>query len=350
MAEPSAPTTPAERTGAHLSIGEVLALLLEEFPDVTISKIRFLESQGLIDPERTASGYRKFYSDDVELLRCILREQRENYLPLRVIKDRIDSGEIDPTGDHARPDLVHRGIKNVGAPIDASTHPSAGLAHGAAALFQRTDQIPASAAPSPGPATPALDPTPPAPSTPPSTSPSTTGSASTQLSMSGVGMTPEPAPPSPAEPVAPVAAPVAAAETTVPAAVGAVLPGLLLSADELCAMSGLTQSQLSELQTYGVVAAHSGRDGGPFDEDAVEIATICKRFLDAGIEPRHLRGWRVAADREAGLLEQLIQPLLRQRNPEARASAVAQLNELEATGSRLRHAMMRSALREHGLH
>jgi hypothetical protein len=168
--------------------------------------------------------------------------------------------------------------------------------------------------------------------------------------MSGVGMTPEPAPPSPAEPVAPVAAPVAAAETTVPAAVGAVLPGLLLSADELCAMSGLTQSQLSELQTYGVVAAHSGRDGGPFDEDAVEIATICKRFLDAGIEPRHLRGWRVAADREAGLLEQLIQPLLRQRNPEARASAVAQLNELEATGSRLRHAMMRSALREHGLH
>jgi DNA-binding transcriptional MerR regulator len=362
MAEPSAPTTPAERTGAHLSIGEVLALLLEEFPDVTISKIRFLESQGLIDPERTASGYRKFYSDDVELLRCILREQRENYLPLRVIKDRIDSGEIDPTGDHARPDVAHRGIKNVGAPIDASTHPSAGLAHGAAALFQRTDQVPASAAPTPAPATPALDTTPPAPSTPPSTppppstSPSTSGSGSTQLSMSGVGMTPEPAPP-PAEPIAPVTAPVAAAETTTPAPettapapVGAVLPGLLLSADELCAMSGLTQSQLSELQTYGVVAAHSGRDGGPFDEDAVEIATICKRFLDAGIEPRHLRGWRVAADREAGLLEQLIQPLLRQRNPEARASAVAQLNELEATGSRLRHAMMRSALREHGLH
>ena len=82
----------------HLSIGEVLGLLLEEFPDVTISKIRFLESQGLIDPERTPSGYRKFYDDDVELLRCILREQRENYLPLRVIKDRIDSGEIDPTG------------------------------------------------------------------------------------------------------------------------------------------------------------------------------------------------------------------------------------------------------------
>ena len=76
--------TSIERAMPHLSIGEVLGLLLEEFPDVTISKIRFLESQGLIDPERTPSGYRKFYDDDVELLRCILREQRENYLPLRV--------------------------------------------------------------------------------------------------------------------------------------------------------------------------------------------------------------------------------------------------------------------------
>ena len=85
---------------AHLSIGEVLGLLLEEFPDVTISKIRFLESQGLIEPERTPSGYRKFFEDDVELLRMILREQREKFLPLRVIKDRIDSGQIekpDPT-------------------------------------------------------------------------------------------------------------------------------------------------------------------------------------------------------------------------------------------------------------
>jgi DNA-binding transcriptional MerR regulator len=337
MAEPSAPTTPVSRTGAHLSIGEVLALLLEEFPDVTISKIRFLESQGLIDPERTASGYRKFYADDVELLRCILREQRENYLPLRVIKDRIDSGEIDPTGEQPRPDAVHRGIKNVGGPVDARTHPSAGtgtsMVHGAAALFQRTDQVAEAT-----------------PSTSEAASPSTSGPANTQLSMSDVDMTPTAQPdPTPTPEPTPTPAPTTAGEAP-PAAVGAVLPGLLLSADELCAMSGLTHSQLSELQTYGVVAAHSGRDGGPFDEDAVEIATICKRFLDSGIEPRHLRGWRVAADREAGLLEQLIQPLLRQRNPEARASAVAQLNELEETGSRLRHAMMRSALREHGLH
>ena len=93
----------------YLSIGEVLGMLLEEFPDVTISKIRFLESQGLIDPERTASGYRKFYDADVDRLRVILREQRENFLPLRVIRDRLESGQIDDSGALTPP----RGIRNV---------------------------------------------------------------------------------------------------------------------------------------------------------------------------------------------------------------------------------------------
>jgi DNA-binding transcriptional MerR regulator len=315
MAEPSAPDVAASPAAGHLSIGEVLALLLEEFPDVTISKIRFLESQGLIDPERTASGYRKFYADDVELLRCILREQRENYLPLRVIKDRIDSGEIDPTGEQPRPSAAPRGIKNVGEPDDVprpGAHPSAGPVRtavstngaadepvtGAAALFQRTDTAEFAGSPPPRPA-------------------------------------PEPV----AEPARSDGGPISSS--------GAVLPGLLLSADELCAMAGITREQLSELETYGVIAASAGGSEGPFDEDAVEIATISKRFLDSGIEPRHLRGWRVAADREAGLLEQLIQPLLRQRNPQARAEAVAQLHELEQTGGRLRAAMMRSVLSQH---
>ncbi len=97
--------------GQYLSIGEVLGLLLEDFPDVTISKIRFLESQGLIEPERTPSGYRKFYDHDVDLLRAILHEQRENFLPLKVIRDRIESGSLegDPTGGRTPP----RGIRNV---------------------------------------------------------------------------------------------------------------------------------------------------------------------------------------------------------------------------------------------
>ncbi len=318
MAEPSPPVLAVRSAGGHLSIGEVLALLLEEFPDVTISKIRFLESQGLIDPERTSSGYRKFYGDDVELLRCILREQRENYLPLRVIKDRIDSGEIDPTGEQPRPQEMPRGIKNVGETSDVPRpdgHPSAGHlrtntssngAHavaaepvtGAAVLFQRTD---------------GTEPKPAEPSTPEAAAPSTSGAADRG-------------------PIAPS---------------GAILPGLLLNSEELCKMAGITRDQLAELVTYSVMSASSGGADGPFDEDAVEIATISKRFLDAGIEARHLRGWRVAAEREAGLLEQLIQPLLRQRNPQARAEAVAQLHELEQTGGRLRAAMMRSALSEH---
>jgi DNA-binding transcriptional MerR regulator len=80
----------------HSSIGDVLNQLRDEFPDITISKIRFLESQGLVDPERTPSGYRKFYAPDVERLRFILRQQREHFLPLKVIKERLD--EIDQSG------------------------------------------------------------------------------------------------------------------------------------------------------------------------------------------------------------------------------------------------------------
>src|SRR6059036_2224107 len=80
----------------YLSIGEVLNLLKEEFPDVTISKIRFLESQGLLDPERTPSGYRKFYDADVERLRWILRQQREHFLPLKVIKGKLGA---EPAGE-----------------------------------------------------------------------------------------------------------------------------------------------------------------------------------------------------------------------------------------------------------
>jgi len=320
MSESSPPTEaastgPTATSNGHLSIGEVLALLLEEFPDVTISKIRFLESQGLIDPERTASGYRKFYDDDVELLRCILREQRENYLPLRVIKDRIDSGQIDPTNETPRPELEPRGIKNVGA-SDAGAavrHPSSGgatsapAATGADALFARTDGGPVEA----------------------TESVETPDTADT-----------------------PVVAAAPANEESEPSrgngetvVAGAILPGLLLSADEFCGMAGISREQLADLESYGVLSAESG--GSSYDEVALEIATHAKRFLDAGIEARHLRGWRVAADREAGLLEQLIQPMLRQRNPAARAEAVAELEALERSGGELRSALMRDALRHH---
>jgi DNA-binding transcriptional MerR regulator len=88
-------------TRSYMSIGEVLVTLKTEFPDITISKIRFLEGEGLIDPERTPSGYRKFYEEDVDRLRMILRLQRDEYLPLKVIKERLVRAEQAPVSEEA---------------------------------------------------------------------------------------------------------------------------------------------------------------------------------------------------------------------------------------------------------
>ncbi|MGA9275631.1 MerR family transcriptional regulator [Ilumatobacter sp.] len=264
-------------TNSHLSIGEVLGLLLEEFPDITISKIRFLESQGLIEPERTASGYRKFYDHDVELLRCILREQKDNFLPLKVIKDRLDTGEIDPTNEVPRP----RGIANI--PDDTSVvDPSLGTSRHPAAMGSGNHATSGGM-----------------------TRPARTGDDTGDLNL--------------------------------PA-------GVVLDAAEICSMSGLSAEQLEQLQSYGVIVPS---ESATYDEDALEIARIAKRFLTLGVDARHIRGWKVAADREAGLFEQVIQPLLRQRNPESNDNAVAQLTELATLGGQLRSAMMRTLLRRH---
>lgn len=88
-------------TRSYMSIGEVLVTLKTEFPDITISKIRFLEGEGLIGPERTPSGYRKFYDEDVDRLRMILRMQRDEYLPLKVIKERLLRAEQEPVSEAA---------------------------------------------------------------------------------------------------------------------------------------------------------------------------------------------------------------------------------------------------------
>ncbi len=279
MAEENSTTAPQAAQGSHLSIGEVLALLLEDFPDVTISKIRFLESQGLIQPERTASGYRKFYDDDVELLRCVLREQKDNFLPLKVIKDRLDTGEIDPTNEMQRP----RGIKN---------------------LPDETEEIPVDGS---------------------------------------LGVSRHPASSVRANPTPDTTRPTPVRAGDESGAI-ALTPGVVLDASEVCSMSGLSPEQLDQVESYGVVIPAAN---GTYDEDGLEIARIAKRFLDLGVDARHLRGWRVAADREAGLFEQVIQPLIRQRNPEASDHAVAQLNELAAYGGQLRAAMMRTLLRAH---
>ena len=233
-----------------------------------------------------------------------------------MIKDRIDSGEIDPTGEQLRP----RGIRNVSSdesrehalvatPPDDGTEP----ATGAAALFVRTDGTRSEADPAPV-ARPSLF---------------------------------EPSPAAPTRSVAEPSAPTPPATVEPTPAAPTLLPGVMLDAKELCSMSGLTAGQLAELISYGVLASDSVSGASTYNDDALAIATNAKRFLDAGVDARHLRGWRVAAEREAGLLDQLVQPLLRQRNPEARAQAIQQLIELEAVGGRLRSAMMREALRSH---
>jgi len=136
---------------AYLSIGEVLQLLQDEFPDVTISKIRFLESQGLIDPERTPSGYRKFYDPDIDRLKFILREQKDSYLPLKVIKGRLDAGE--GTGPVLRP-LPPAGTTDGEGPVGRESPATAEAALSAVLADSPADATPPTTA---EPVTPASD-------------------------------------------------------------------------------------------------------------------------------------------------------------------------------------------------
>ena len=294
----------------YLSIGEVLGLLLEEFPDVTISKIRFLESQGLISPERTPSGYRKFYDADVELLRVILTEQRQNYLPLRVIKDRLETGEIDPTGDHLRPsdngDGEHPDA--VSESVDGSVDDPPTDADGATPTEVPETAIAAHPA-----------------------SRAQNGRATTDESPSG------PPPRADADP----------GITATEPSPAQLLPGVLLDRQELCAMVAMTEAELDQLQSFGVVHPRTTGAEPVYDEDAVAIAKPAVEFLRSGIDARHLRNWRTSAEREASLFEQIITPRFRQRNPEARAEALQQLRRLDALGAALRTALTRQALRHH---
>ncbi|HUP85519.1 MAG TPA: MerR family transcriptional regulator [Acidimicrobiales bacterium] len=260
---------------AYLSIGEVLALLRPEFADLTISKIRFLESQGLLDPERTPSGYRKFYDPDVERLRWILRQQREQYLPLKVIKGRLGVDDGDEGGG---------GV----AVADAASTPPAEPEEGA---------DPRLAAPVMSPA--------------------------------------RPAPPIPS-PVADMVNPLQVVHT-----------GVSMTLEELSTACGLTAVELGELQRYGLVAGRPVGGTTYFDEESLIVANLAAGFMRFGVEARHLRMYKTAAEREAGFFEQLVMPMLKQRNPKARRQAVDTLVELGKLGQGLRAAMLRMALKDH---
>ena len=330
-------------TEQHLSIGEVLTLLQDEFPDVTISKIRFLESQGLIDPERTPSGYRKFYAADIERLRWILTQQRENFLPLKVIKDRL---EENPTGAPPESDgpLVFdpngRGDSSA-APLVASASSAGGASTSSptASSGARSTSAPAGAAPT--------------------SASSTSGAASvgggraapaTVRSSMPAGELSEPA--DQPEPIwmadlARSGKGGARAPKDRKVQLDADVSDTSLTAAELQAAAGLSAESLHELEKYGLIAGRPMGDDTYYDGDALIVARKAAAFIGHGVEARHLRMFKVAAEREAGFLEQLAMPLLKQRNPEARRQAVDLVETLADHGHDLRAALLRANLRKH---
>ncbi len=377
---------------SYLSIGDVLTLLRQEFPDVTISKIRFLESQGLVNPERTPSGYRKFYEHDVERLRWVLRQQREHFLPLKVIKDRLEeeSGPAVVTAKGSRRatapaagSVAEPAVAAAVATPSASTHdvavvpeevpvPEPVLVGHRASSTSAESTAESSSGPEPA--------TAPPPERAHRASLSTqhahaaevlgggsgngaTGSgpthATARASSTPSRPTPEPSTPDApaATPAAPAtrsstrssraAAPVPAVEPAPAAVASAVgMSGASLSLDELCAASGLRAEYVAELQEYGLVRATLVGGAEYFDEEALTVANVAGKLAAYGIGARHLRLYKNAAEREAGFIEQVVIPMVRQRNPEARARASQTADELAGLGQQLRGSLLRTALRD----
>jgi DNA-binding transcriptional MerR regulator len=408
----------------HLTIGEVLSLLREEFPDVSISKIRFLESQGLVEPERTPSGYRKFYEHDVDRLRWILRQQREHFLPLKVIRGRLTGQEgDDPTGSSrlvAVEGVVVEGVvvegvvvegvvvervvvegvvvdeavgEDAGRDLAPATAVGDAPAMNGAEIFgdavapenlEQDDRSGSADGPPPadrlfGPDGPREEEAAPAPVQPESVladpvhadpvhadpvvaapafedprieedGPEEDGDGAEQdgLEEKGheekgaedpvheepklEGTTVQDA--SQEEPAAPEPSPASAAAPDI------------YSVAEVAEAVGCTPQLIRELQQFGILVAASDVGGKMyFEPDAVGLARVGARFAELGVEPRHLRTWRNAADREASLFEQLVMPLLRQRNPQSRRQAAERLDELSTLGSQLRAGLLAEAVR-----
>jgi DNA-binding transcriptional MerR regulator len=210
------------------SIGEVLNLLRHEFAGVTISKLRFLESEGLVEPLRTPAGYRKYTPAHVQRLRLVLAAQRDRYLPLRVIREQLAA--------------LERGERVVGS-----------------------------------------------------------------------------APAAPTE-----------------------LGEARLNRDQLRQRSGLTADGVDDLERYGLLVPDAG---GHFGPEALIVASIAAKLAAFGLEGRHLRPYRATADREVGLLAQLVAPLSKQGGRHGRAEALETVHELAVLCAQLHGALVRQGLR-----
>ncbi|MEZ0581234.1 MerR family transcriptional regulator [Nocardioides sp. MH1] len=236
----------AERHDALLNIGQVLDLLRPDFPDITIPKIRFWEEKGLIKPQRTPAGYRKFSDVDVERLRYVLRMKRDHYLPLDVIRehlDAIDRGLEPPQIDPVVPTVPRVALSEDGLP--------------AAESFRRTDKF-------------------------------------------------------------------------------------RLSRKELVKIAEIDEALLGQLEDYGLI---SSGPTGHYDTDALVIAQAARDLAAFGLEPRHLRAFKTAADREVGLVEQVVAPVRRSRDATASARAEEAISEIAALSVRLHATLVKAGLR-----
>ena len=234
-------TDPAAAGGKSLTIGAVCKQLEREFPDISISKIRYLEDQKLLAPRRTAGGYRLFAPSDVSRLRTILRLQRDEFLPLRVIRQELASGRADEEiakGKRSEPRALRR-------------------------------------------------------------------------------------------------------------ATLAVRPGeSLYRLEEVLEETGADASLVKELEEYGVIRGEKREGEMLYDDTEREIIRAVTELKRFGVGGRNLRVFRTSADREAALLEQILAPALRSRNPERRKEAVQALENLAAIASHLKHLLLIRDLRK----
>ena len=234
-------------TRGRLNIGQVLDELRPDFPTVTIPKIRFLEDKGLIKPERTPAGYRKFSTDDVQRLRYVLRMQRDHYLPLKVIREHLDA--------------IDRGLE-----------------------------------------------------------------------------------PPPIDPVVPTVPKVALAADGLPSAASfGRRDNVRISRKELIKIAKITEELLDQLEQFGLISPRQGT--GHYDTDALVIAETARELADFGLEPRHLRAFKTSADREVGLVEQVVAPLRGGRDPAARARAEDAVSEIAALSVRMHATLVKAGLR-----
>ena len=219
-----------------LKIGAVVNALTTEFPDISVSKVRFLEGEGLISPERTESGYRKFTPADVDRIRYILRQQRDHFLPLKVIKGKLSAWE--------------RGIEPTTAP--------------------------------------------------PAGPPPETYFAASRASM---------------------------------------------DAEELARSAGVPMRLVDDLVRHGVIEPDTDSGSEMFDDAAVDVARAAHRLTGHGLEARHLRAIRLAANREVDLFRQLTGPLLRHASPASKQQAAEVLADVAQAARELQETIVRSELR-----